>query len=435
MTTKTQHATAAATVPAQASPSDVLPVFAKRDAPSHLRTETQLKADRLKVGPDQQAHALMRIYRRGTGWTEVPLYHPDEAQKMRPLSTKQQAQKLARRTCRGCGQIQDRPISSNDWPRHWPGKPEGHCAECLAELHRQWSHTCSFCDTTYEATWLDGRPCPSCEDRRQRAWNVVNRLLSRHCPTCLAQTATHADIKAAGEARRAHLYPLTCTPCQGAETTRREEARRAAERERWDELGPVRTWARQVIAAPHEYAVIDTETTGLAADAALVEIGITDGAGNVLLETLVNPGRPIPQEAADIHGITDEDVCDAPSFSAILPRITAALKGRRVIIYNQEFDTGVLAYELDRHHRVHTPALPGAAAWSPSERHPATVEWMAAQEWDRCAMLAYAVHVGDWSDYWGDWRWPRLQGGHRALGDCRAVVDRIQEMAETLDPF
>ncbi|MYV60299.1 3'-5' exonuclease, partial [Streptomyces sp. SID4931] len=176
-------------------------------------------------------------------------------------------------------------------------------------------------------------------------------------------------------------------------------------------------------------------TTGLEADAAVVEIAITDGAGSVLLDSLVNPGRTIPQEATAIHGITDEDVRQAPTFSTILPRITAALKGRRIIIYNQEFDAGVLAYELDRHHRAHTPALPGAAAWLPTRRHHAAVEWMADQEWDQCAMRAYAVHVGAWSRYWGDWIWSPLKGGHRALGDCRAVVDRIREMAETPDPF
>ncbi len=33
---------------------------------------------------------------------------------------------------------------------------------------------------------------------------------------------------------------------------------------------------------------------------------------------LINPGIPIPPEATAIHGITDEDVKDKPSFSALL---------------------------------------------------------------------------------------------------------------------
>ncbi|MFJ2110783.1 exonuclease domain-containing protein [Streptomyces sp. NPDC087850] len=434
MATNTQQKKASSTIPAQTSPETV-PVFTRKEAPPHLRTVTQLKAERLKVGPDQQPHARMRVYRRGHGgWTEVPLYHPDEAEKMRPLSTRQQAQKLARRTCAGCGHVHDRPLNPDDFPRYWPGKPEKHCTACLEALYEEWSHTCQDCATRYRETQLDGRPCDGCRDRRQRAWAVVNRLLRRHCPTCLVQTATQGEVDAAG-GHVATEYPRACAPCKAAEKARREEIRRAEERERWDELGPVRQWARRVVAAPHEYAVLDTETTGLESDAAVVEISITDGAGTVLLDTLVHPGRPIPEQATAIHGISDDDVREAPSFGAILPQITAALRGRRVIIYQQQFDTGVLAYELERYHQTHAPTLPGADAHSGAGRHPAAVEWMDAQQWELCAMLAYAVHVGEWSDYWDGWSWHKLHGGHRALGDCRAVVERIKEMAESPDLF
>ncbi|OII64328.1 hypothetical protein BJP40_00160 [Streptomyces sp. CC53] len=189
------------------------------------------------------------------------------------------------------------------------------------------------------------------------------------------------------------------------------------------------------MATPHAFAILDTETTGLDWDAKIVEISVTDGAGDLLLDTLVHPGVPIPEEATEIHGISDEDVKDAPGFGTVLPRLTKALEGRRVIIYNRVYDTGVLAYELDRHHQEHSPTLPGVEPLRPYERHPAVAEWMDAQQWERCAMLAYAVHVGEWSDYWGGWRWQRLGGGHRALSDCRTVVQRIREMAERPDPF
>ncbi len=42
--------------------------------------------------------------------------------------------------------------------------------------------------------------------------------------------------------------------------------------------------------------ILDTETTGLY-DAEIVELSIIDTAGNVLLDTLVRPTRPIPAEA------------------------------------------------------------------------------------------------------------------------------------------
>ncbi|MGW0786137.1 hypothetical protein [Streptomyces sp. NPDC002913] len=60
---------------------------------------------------------------------------------------------------------------------------------------------------------------------------------------------------------------------------------------------------------------------------------------------------------------------------------------------------------------------------------------MDGQQWDRCAMHAYAVHTGEWSHYWQGWSWQRLNGGHRALGDCQTVAARIREMATQPDPF
>jgi hypothetical protein len=47
-----------------------LPVYERRDIPEqhrHLRTRTELKADRLKPADGQQPVALLRVYRRGHG--------------------------------------------------------------------------------------------------------------------------------------------------------------------------------------------------------------------------------------------------------------------------------------------------------------------------------------------------------------------------------
>src|SRR5687768_1137772 len=63
---------------------------------------TELKADRLKPADGQEPVALLRVYRRGHGWGEFPLYDPAGASKMRPLSAKQQRAKEARRTCPEC---------------------------------------------------------------------------------------------------------------------------------------------------------------------------------------------------------------------------------------------------------------------------------------------------------------------------------------------
>lgn len=222
-----------------------------------------------------------------------------------------------------------------------------------------------------------------------------------------------------------------CAPCEAAERAEREEAERRVYRARWPVVGPVRAYARRLLAAPDGFAVLDTETTGLNDAARIVEIAAYSGTGEKLIDTLVNPGVPIPAAATRIHGIADADVADAPAFGEILPELTRALTGRRIVIYNVEFDTARLAHELDLWHRGATPLLLPLDHW---EVHPSATAWMDALEWAPCAMEAYARYYGDWSDYHGSRTWQRLGGGHRAGGDCRTVLTRLQEMADAPDP-
>ncbi|MER7952335.1 3'-5' exonuclease [Streptomyces sp. NPDC096079] len=397
----------------------------------------------MKVAPEQRPRAYVRLRMPYVGADYVALYDPAEAVQMRPLSERQKQQLRERRTCTLCGTVQARPLWSAGSPHTCPWLPEQTrggriCQGCKDAAREQWERTCQDCGTEFRNLGsLILRQCQACRERYKRGREIADRLTLRHCPECTAQTATREEIE---EARAADLYmysfdfPRTCEACQAEQRRRALEARKADERARWDELGPVREWARHVVAQPQEYAILDTETTGLDGDAKVVEISVTDGAGNPLLDTLVNPGAPIPDEARAIHGIGDEDVQEAPKFGAILSPLTRVLAGRKVVIYNREYDTRVLAYELDRHHREHAPTLSGIEL-PPHEPHPEAVAWMEAQEWSRCAMHAYAVHMGEWSSYWGGWQWQRLNGGHRALGDCHAVAGRIKEMAETPDPF
>jgi len=44
-------------------------------------------------------------------------------------------------------------------------------------------------------------------------------------------------------------------------------------------------------------------------------------------------------------------------------------------------------------------------------------------------MNAYAAYVGEWSDYWGSFRYQKLQGDHSAAGDCLATLDLVRLMA------
>jgi hypothetical protein len=44
-------------------------------------------------------------------------------------------------------------------------------------------------------------------------------------------------------------------------------------------------------------------------------------------------------------------------------------------------------------------------------------------------MEEYAVFCGEWSDYWGGYRWQRMYGGHRALGDAQAALQLLKNLA------
>ena len=112
-------------------------------------------------------------------------------------------------------------------------------------------------------------------------------------------------------------------------------------------LDPVRTH-RTV------FAVLDLETTGLSPrDDKIIEVGAVRFAwGTPLdtlneaarLDTLVNPGIPVPQEVTSLTGITDADVVDAPPIAQVAPRIREFLAPATCFVaHKASFETSFLA--------------------------------------------------------------------------------------------
>ncbi|MGW2725630.1 exonuclease domain-containing protein [Streptomyces sp. NPDC001492] len=418
--------------PSTPATTDALPVYKRDEVPphlAHLRTMTQLKADRLKPADGQEPVAMLRVYRRGHGWGEFPLYDPAEAAKMRPLSAKQQRAMQDRRTCPRCGKLRKHVVY-------------GQCGPCDVKDHQErlavQARTCWKCRRVSAAELPKGQEsrCAPCWVywRLQKQFEAVRRAVwARTCPgypegpDCAVQTATDEEI-AAERAARAWTGPRRCTPCdEGWDRWRDGLARAAEERERCageaqrQQVARLEAWAREVLADP-DTVVLDTETTGLEDDARIVDIAVTTVAGEVLLDTLVNPGEPIPTEATGIHGITDGQVADAPRFTGILEQLATVLHGRRVLIYNEPYDVARLRHELTVHYRQagHDDPEASAGAWLGRVR-------------TEDAMIPYSDWYGDWSDYWGNYAWQPLYGGdHRAVSDCRAVVERLREMASAV---
>jgi DNA polymerase-3 subunit epsilon len=97
---------------------------------------------------------------------------------------------------------------------------------------------------------------------------------------------------------------------------------------------------------------IDTETTGKDSEVdRLVEIACVyyrDGTVAGHQSWLVNPGQPIPEEAHQIHGISDQDVADQPRFEQVAAEVVEALRGCVPVAYNADFDRGFLMSEFAR---------------------------------------------------------------------------------------
>jgi DNA polymerase III subunit epsilon len=103
-------------------------------------------------------------------------------------------------------------------------------------------------------------------------------------------------------------------------------------------------------AYPDGYAVVDVETTGLGRDDRIVSAAVyrLDARGTVEDHwySTVNPQRdPGP---VWIHGLTREQLADAPLFEEIADELAERLAGRVLVAHNAVFDWSMLVREYAR---------------------------------------------------------------------------------------
>ena len=101
-------------------------------------------------------------------------------------------------------------------------------------------------------------------------------------------------------------------------------------------------------AAPPQLVVLDTETTGLDAERdRIIDIGAVRLGPNLEVRdrfvTLVDPGVPIPLFITRLVGITDADVCGAPSFAAAFADLREFAGDAVLVGHNVGFDREHLA--------------------------------------------------------------------------------------------
>ncbi|MGL4375160.1 MAG: 3'-5' exonuclease [Microcoleaceae cyanobacterium] len=167
-------------------------------------------------------------------------------------------------------------------------------------------------------------------------------------------------------------------------------------------------WARDVLKNKQEYVIFDTESTGKSVVYdEIVQIGIINLDGKILLNTLIKPSIPISSEASTIHGITDDMVENAPSFDEIYPQISDILKGKKLITYNVDFHVTIFIEMCKKHGLNH--------------------QKLSKKEY--CLMLIYARFYGVWSEKYGYISQALSHGVRSALQDCFSCLDLIKEMA------
>jgi DNA polymerase-3 subunit epsilon len=107
--------------------------------------------------------------------------------------------------------------------------------------------------------------------------------------------------------------------------------------------------------------VLDTETTGLSAEAGdrIIEVGCVELVARKLTGNnkhfYLNPERDSHEDALKVHGISNEFLKDKPKFAAIADELMDYLAGAEIIIHNAAFDVSFLNKELEL---IGRPAFP-----------------------------------------------------------------------------
>ncbi|HEY9078598.1 DNA polymerase III subunit epsilon [Magnetovibrio sp.] len=98
---------------------------------------------------------------------------------------------------------------------------------------------------------------------------------------------------------------------------------------------------------------LDTETTGLNPKSGhrVVEIGCVEMINHVatgeVYHAYINPQRDMPEEAFNVHGLSEEFLKDHPVFAEVADAFLDFIGDAPLVIHNAAFDMGFLNWELE----------------------------------------------------------------------------------------
>lgn len=240
------------------------------------------------------------------------------------------------------------------------------------------------------------RPQPILPDdeKQRRAERLRQAQINTHCNVCEAYVTKAAKVANGG----------LCESCMQWKTRRMQRKQE------------MRDMAHTLLKG---CLILDTETTGLTAFDAILELAIINQDGDTLFDSLLQPEFPaylpeIPNEWPDataVNGITPEMVVNAPKLSDSKAKIVEMIGDQPVVIYNADFDTAFLQRA-------------GITLTNPV-----------------CLMKGFAKYYGEWSSYYKDYKWQSLDIAcaimeidratrHRALADTQDALKLLRAIAE-----
>lgn len=160
---------------------------------------------------------------------------------------------------------------------------------------------------------------------------------------------------------------------------------------------------------------LDVETTGTDPEVnRVIQIGLIklypDGH-ETEWKSYVNPGVPIPSYLTrEVHGITDEDVANAPTFASLAPMLANGLREVDLCGFSLKFDLDFLSAEFKRADVAH----------SLNDVRIADVYEVLKLVEPRSLIEATKRHLGE-----------DLEGAHDALVDARATLRLLQHFVKT----